>query len=715
MNQAGSGPASLVTRERSSPDGASHSPSTHSPTRFWFVLLCALGLLAVLPVVFNLLKSPEHLATQFTPATMSAAAETPNKRTFVVVGGGLAGMSATLTLLHEVQELVNRANAGSSDSQIRLPREIQVMLVDKQPNLGGNSAKASSGINGVNSVSQRRWEQENHISEADADTIMSFLEDTLRSCVSTDEGVVGATTNVTRNQGVKHDAAEENVSPSERMKALVNVLVNDSAAAIRFLETLGGIGVEPGLSRIVQLGGHSHPRTHRLGANHPMEKMPIGVALTTSVMKVLKGLEEKFAAAAAEAQTTKEGSGTATRILFNIKTNTALAGITREGRKVTKVALKTMNGAGESPVTETVDCSALLIATGGFGANADLVSAYSPSLSHLHLPTTNGPWTTGEGMQLAARDGGATLVDMSEIQVHPTSFIDPASPLDRTRFLAPEALRGSGGLLFDDAGNRFVNELATRDYVSRHIQSVTSPAFAEAKSEHYPNSAFLILTQQAASTFGMPAIGFYKFKGFIHQVTAGEVKSQAAGNVALALALKMNEMRVKGGVKPKSAEEIKEVATHIADAIRAYTLGISAGRDAFGKSVFPNGQSFAGLLVDDAGKLPEDNQAVLAYVMIVAPAVHYTMGGIAIDADGRAMGWPEDHPNYAKQASGYAQSFSSFKDSSLAELQPIPGLYAAGEASGGLHGKNRLGGNSLLECVVFGRRSAKAMIQDQLA
>merc|ERR1712187_264993 len=63
------------------------------------------------------------------------------------------------------------------------------------------------------------------------------------------------------------------------------------------------------------------------------------------------------------------------------------------------------------------------------------------------------------------------------------------------------------------------------------------------------------------------------------------------------------------------------------------------------------------------------------YVAIITPVIHYCMGGLEIDAEGAVLG-----------ASGV-----------------IKGLYCAGEVAGGVHGNNRLGGNSLLDCVVFGR------------
>merc|ERR1719394_1591203 len=68
------------------------------------------------------------------------------------------------------------------------------------------------------------------------------------------------------------------------------------------------------------------------------------------------------------------------------------------------------------------------------------------------------------------------------------------------------------------------------------------------------------------------------------------------------------------------------------------------------------------------------------YVAIITPVIHYCMGGLEIDVNSAVVN---------------------------GQGQAIPGLYAAGEVAGGVHGNNRLGGNSLLDCVVFGRVAGK--------
>ncbi len=72
------------------------------------------------------------------------------------------------------------------------------------------------------------------------------------------------------------------------------------------------------------------------------------------------------------------------------------------------------------------------------------------------------------------------------------------------------------------------------------------------------------------------------------------------------------------------------------------------------------------------------------YGALITPVVHYTMGGLAIDSRARILDM---------------------------EMTPIHGLFGAGEVTGGVHGKNRLAGNSLLECVVFGQRAANTAIR----
>lgn len=93
-----------------------------------------------------------------------------------------------------------------------------------------------------------------------------------------------------------------------------------------------------------------------------------------------------------------------------------------------------------------------------------------------------------------------------------------------------------------------------------------------------------------------------------------------------------------------------------------YNQSVRTQKDPFGKKFFQGEWKF-----DD-----------FFHVAIMTPVLHYTMGGLEIDGEARVIG----------------------KDG-----KPVPGLFAAGEVAGGVHGANRLGGSSLLGCVVYGRVS----------
>merc|ERR1740127_450388 len=108
----------------------------------------------------------------------------------------------------------------------------------------------------------------------------------------------------------------------------------------------------------------------------------------------------------------------------------------------------------------------VILASGGFGADFgsdSLLAMYRPDL--LHLPTTNGEHCTGDAIKMGEAIGAATI-DLEWVQVHPTGLVKPDDPDAKVKFLAAEALRGVGGLVFDAHGNRFANELGRRDYVT---------------------------------------------------------------------------------------------------------------------------------------------------------------------------------------------------------------------------------------------------------
>ncbi len=97
---------------------------------------------------------------------------------------------------------------------------------------------------------------------------------------------------------------------------------------------------------------------------------------------------------------------------------------------------------------------AVVIATGGAAA--------------LWARTTNPPGSQGVGL-LLAHAAGATLADLELLQFHPTAVIGIPG---REGFLVTEAIRGEGATLHDASGERFVDELAPRDEVSRAIQAL---------------------------------------------------------------------------------------------------------------------------------------------------------------------------------------------------------------------------------------------------
>jgi len=290
----------------------------------------------------------------------------------------------------------------------------------------------------------------------------------------------------------------------------------------------------------------------------------------------------------------------------------------------------------------------VILATGGFGADFgsdSLLSQYRPDL--LHLPTTNGEHCTGDGIKMSEAIGAKTI-DLEWVQVHPTGLVKPDEPDAKVKFLAAEALRGVGGLILNADGKRFANELGRRDYVTGEMWKNKPP--------------FRLCLNKAATE---EIIWHCK-----HYTGRGVMKSYATGA----------DLAKDMGIPLATLE-----AAHEAH----YQASQKAAKDPEGGSwpAYPSGKSW-----DDAsgptgsGKkyyhnvIPGSQVASEPFhVAIITPVIHYCMGGVEVNEKSECIG----------------------------KLSAIPGLFAAGEVAGGVHGNNRLGGNSLLDCVVFGRVAAK--------
>merc|ERR1711953_1473042 len=293
---------------------------------------------------------------------------------------------------------------------------------------------------------------------------------------------------------------------------------------------------------------------------------------------------------------------------------------------------------------------AVILASGGFGADFtqnSLLAQYRPDL--MHLPTTNGEHCTGDGIKMGEAIGAKTI-DLEWVQVHPTGLVKPDDPDAKIKFLAAEALRGVGGLVLDANGNRFANELGRRDYVTGEMWKNKPP--------------FRLCLNKAASDeiswhckhyTGRGVMKFYENGGDLAKDMGIPLQTLIDTHDQHYEAAKKTEKDPDGGSYP------------------AYPSGKSwdeaSGPTGSGKKFFHN------IIPGSAVKTEP------FYVAIITPVIHYCMGGLEIDVNSNCIG-----------ANGKA----------------IPGLYAAGEVAGGVHGNNRLGGNSLLDCVVFGRVAGKA-------
>ncbi|MFK4954497.1 flavocytochrome c [Lactococcus garvieae] len=355
-------------------------------------------------------------------------------------------------------------------------------------------------------------------------------------------------------------------------KELLRYFVDHSAAAVDWLAQNDIV-----LDNLTTTGGMSVSRTHR-----PHDGSAVGAYL-------VKGLEENIS-----------------KRDIPVFVNSDVTKINEKDGKVSGVEVKI---EGE---TKQVDSKAVVVTTGGFGANQKMIAKYRPDLKD--YVTTNAAGSTGDGIEMISALGGA-LVDMDKIQIHPTVF-------QKTGYLVSESIRGEGAILVNKEGKRFFNEMDTRDKVSA----------AELKQDG--KYAYAIFGEGTKDK--VKAVDQYISKDMVVE----------ADNV--------EELAKKLDIKP---EELNATVTK-------WNKAVADKKDSeFGRTT--------GMTNDISGKV---------YAIKVAPGIHHTMAGVKINTQTQVL-----------------------KENG----QPIKGLYAAGEVTGGLHGGNRIGGNAVADIIIFGRQAGQ--------
>ena len=482
----------------------------------------------------------------------------------VVVGAGGAGMTAAITAAAE----------GKS-----------VVILESQSMVGGNSVRATGGMNAGKTV----YQDENEFGES------AGVEKTLKTAAEkyADNETITALAKTVSEQWAAYQANPTGYFDSVELMELdtmiggkgindpelVETLCANSADAIDWLDEHGIT-----LHNVSSFGGASVKRIHR-----PVNAEGKTVSVGSYMIPLLQENCEK-------AGVKMMLDTTATEILTDA--NGAAVGV---------------KATGASGETVTVNAKAVVLATGGFGANLDMVVKYKPELKG--FMTTNAPGIQGQGIEMAQAIGAAT-VDMDQIQIHPTVEANTAA-------LITEGLRGDGAILINEEGQRFIDEVGTRDVVS---------AAEIAQTGSY---SWLVVDQAMADASSV--IQGYIKKGYTVTGATYEELGKAMGVDAAAFAETMEKWN--GCVEAKNDPD-------------------------FGRTSFANPLNTAPY-----------------YAVKVTAGVHHTMGGLKINANTEVLN---------------------------EKGEVIPGLFAAGEVTGGVHGANRLGGNAVADFTVFGRIAGAA-------
>ena len=482
----------------------------------------------------------------------------------VIVGAGGAGMTAAITAAAE----------GKS-----------VVIVESQPMVGGNSVRATGGMNAGKTV----YQDENEFGES------AGVEKTLKTAAEkyADNETITALAKTVSEQWAAYQANPTGYFDSVELMELdtmiggkgindpelVETLCANSADAIDWLDEHGIT-----LHNVSSFGGASVKRIHR-----PVNAEGKTVSVGSYMIPLL------------EENCKKAG----VQILLNTTANEILTDANGAA-----AGIKATGSTGE---TVTVNAKAVVLTTGGFGANLDMVVKYKPELKG--FMTTNAAGIQGQGIEMAQAIGAAT-VDMDQIQIHPTVEANTAA-------LITEGLRGDGAVLINAEGKRFIDEVGTRDVVS---------AAEIAQTGSY---SWLVVDQ--AMVDASSVIQGYIKKGYTVTGETYEELGKAMGVDAAAFAETMEKWN--GYVEAKNDPD-------------------------FGRTSFANPLNTAPY-----------------YAVKVTAGVHHTMGGLKINANTEVLN---------------------------EKGEVIPGLFAAGEVTGGVHGANRLGGNAVADFTVFGRIAGAA-------